>query len=136
MDELLKNIKVAAEVIGESIANSRAAAQEEILEKLDAIVQSKGFTPEDTDKVQETFDLTIQKLQDNPKEGLLVCEAYVLGEKATKTVLAAHVLRIHYTPQGFMSGGQMAIAVHTTVEDATESFFYPESDESIFREGV
>lgn len=129
MEELIKQLNRAGKKLAVTIDQAREHAEDKILTLMSEELYQRGY---EVNKLDEYFDFSRQSLEINEGEGLLIHEAFIVGEKETKKVLKAYRLEISYKPEGFDSEKGLVMKVRGRVEDVTESFFYPEDDDSLF----
>lgn len=129
-EKMQAQLKKTAEAVAKAVNKSEAEAEERITQLILLKFEELGIKEEE---IKERFEVAVQPLQRRALEGVLVNDAYIVGEKQTKKVIVAFILKIEYTPQGFLTAGEMKIEVQTTIEEATDSFFYPEDDDILFK---
>lgn len=129
MDDVMKQLNRAGKILAAAIAEARLKAENQIFEKIDEELYKRGYESETADQF---IDFGLQSLEKNEEEGVLIHEVFIVGEKATKKVIAAYRMEISYKPEGFSNEKALVMKVRGRVEEVTNSFVYPEDDESIY----
>lgn len=127
---LLKQLEGAADALAVEAAEHATGCQGKIMNFIEEDLKKLGEDPKDLKTLKDKYHLTIQELK--REEGVLIAEAYIVGDKEAKKVVSAYVLKITYKPNGFTMKDALEFEIRATVEEATKSFFYPEDDDSIF----
>lgn len=129
MENLIKQLNRAGKMLAAAIEQAAEKGEEKIITLISEEVYRRGY---EESQIEEFFDLSRQSLETNPEEGILVNDVYIIGEKEVKKVIKAYRLEVSYRPEGFSNEQGLVMKVRGRVEEVTESFFYPEDDESIF----
>jgi hypothetical protein len=129
MKNLIKQLNRAGESLVNAVNIARFQAEEQALDLIAEEIHKRGY---ETESVEKYFDFARQQLETNPTEGLLVNEVLIAGEKSTKKVIAAYRLEVSYKPEGFNDQQAIVMKIRGRVQEVTESFLYPEDDESLF----
>jgi hypothetical protein len=132
MKNLSKQIEQAGRALGFAVKEAVRNAEETIFEDFEKIAEEGQIDHKD---LKNHFDFAQMPIQEDRQEGVLVHDAYIMGDKKTKKVLSAFILKVTHKPKGFDSEGAIVIAVNCTVEEASDSFAYPEDDDSLVKKG-
>jgi hypothetical protein len=130
-EDINKQLAATAQALGEAVNTAFINGEQEIFKRIAEKVNEKGFNSEN---MKDHFDLGLNQLELNEANGLIVNQAYIVGDKETKKVLCAYRLEVIYTPQGILKDNQLHLSVNGRVEEVTKYFFYPEDDESLFEQ--
>ena len=123
MDKLIKQLNRAGKALANAVKEAEAMAEEKIMTLIAEEVYLRGY---EVEQIQDHFDLSRQDLGIDLENGLLKNEAFIIGEKATKQIIAAYRLEVSYRPEGF-DENKLVMKVRGRVEDIKESISYPEN---------
>lgn len=120
-----------------SIGADLVAAHKDTIEKameFSAINLYKLSGGKDLKQVADEYDIGLNRLEhlENPIEGTLIVEALIIGEKATKKVVDAYIIKTgcQLVEEG---EGFAKVALFSKFKQSPESFKYPDDDALLFK---